>query len=275
MFANTQVSGDHTHKHVRVFCALLLGTGIFWAANAHAVSGPTATSQETRAVPLGENIVEFARAHLGQQVGDGECYDLADEALRHAGARSAPDYGEITGDADYVWGQRVALADAQPGDIVQFHDFTLRTTVISSFDASQRWETYIREHHTSIVERNLGGTLILLEQNVEPGLVVQRTTLSVVSGAVHGGPDGAPGDTVTNEVAGDAWVYRPLIAEARAQFSRHGEIIVSRVQRGNRGAGVGRHGAARRGGGDHQGAWRDARRKSASDGPAGHRSDGR
>jgi hypothetical protein len=205
-----------TRKHVILACALLL----CGANPAYAVSLPTANPQTQPAASLGDKIVAFARAQLGRQVGDGECYDLADLALLHAGAKSAPAYGEITGDADYVWGQPVALRDAQPGDIVQFHNFSLKTTITGTvmspyggYGTSQRWETDEREHHTSIVERNLGGTLILLEQNVEPGLVVQRTTLAIASGTVQGSPDGLPADaTTTFEVSGDAHVYRPQAA---------------------------------------------------------------
>jgi hypothetical protein len=166
------------------------------------------------AARMASQIVAFGQNHLGQAVGDGECYDLADQALRHAHAKSAPDYGRVTEDADYVWGKPVMLRDARPGDIVQFQNFTLRTTVIGS-DASQRWDTSVRDHHTSIVERNLGGTLVLLEQNVEPGLVVQRTTLPVTSGTVEGSPDGEPASaTTTYDVAGVAHVYRPQPAHS-------------------------------------------------------------
>jgi len=42
-------------------------------------------------------------------VGRGECYDLADHALKHAGAKSAPDYGKINHDGDYRWGKAVNL----------------------------------------------------------------------------------------------------------------------------------------------------------------------
>lgn len=160
---------------------------------------------------LGNRIVAYARAHLGQQVGDGECYDLADEALRHNGGRSAPDFGEITATADYVWGTQVDPRDAMPGDIVQFNGFTVKTTTLQA--GTRDWEIDTREHHTSIVERNLGGRLLLLEQNVEPGLVVQRTVVPVASLTMDGSPDGTPGVIATRfEITGVAHVYRPQAA---------------------------------------------------------------
>jgi hypothetical protein len=168
---------------------------------------------------LGAKIVAFALAQQGRQVGDGECYDLADQALRRAGAKSAPAYGAITPGGDYIWGDPVDLADAQPGDIVQFRGFTIRTTVTESAwrrGGAERWEIDTRDHHTAIVERNLGRALVLLEQNVEPALVVQRTLVPVRSGTWEGAPDGTPADATTNvQVAGMALVYRPQQAPRR------------------------------------------------------------
>ena len=66
--------------------------------------------------PLGEGIVSFAHARLGQKVGDGECTALAVQALRHCHAQR-PD--PVRG----LWGDEVkALRDIQPGDILQFEN---------------------------------------------------------------------------------------------------------------------------------------------------------
>jgi hypothetical protein len=170
---------------------------------------------------LGAKIVAFAREQQGTQVGDGECYDLADQALRRAGAKSAPAYGVITPDGDYIWGKPVDVKDAQPGDIVQFRGFTIRTTVTETARrgggaVAARWEIDTREHHTAIVERNLGRALVVLEQNVEPALVVQRTLVPVESGTFDGEPDGTRDDAITTvRIAGLAMVYRPQQATHR------------------------------------------------------------
>ena len=58
---------------------------------------------------LGQKVYHYASSHVGRRVGRGECYDLADHALKHAGAKSAPDYGKINHDGDYRWGKAVNL----------------------------------------------------------------------------------------------------------------------------------------------------------------------
>ena len=70
-----------------------------------------------------KKIVAFATRNIGSKVGEGECYDLANEALKEAGAKRAKDFGKITKTADYVWGDLVATAMVQPGDILQFSNF--------------------------------------------------------------------------------------------------------------------------------------------------------
>ncbi len=129
---------------------------------------------------LGQRVHTWATNRLAQQVGDGECFALADQALRASGARSAADYGEVTADADYVWGNAVQLVDVQPGDVLQFRDYsvTIEVTVTSTktfHDGSTeeteetRSETYGRPHHTAIVSAKLsGGRLRVLEQNAPP-----------------------------------------------------------------------------------------------------------
>jgi hypothetical protein len=52
--------------------------------------------------------------------------------MRHAGqprvgsrgAKVAADYGSITPDADHIWAPSVTLAQLQPGDVIQFRDYT-------------------------------------------------------------------------------------------------------------------------------------------------------
>lgn len=54
------------------------------------------------------NSRSLVLAHAGRKgtkVGSGECFDLADQALKDAGAKSAGDYGPVTPESDYRWGK--------------------------------------------------------------------------------------------------------------------------------------------------------------------------
>lgn len=177
---------------------------------------------------MNQRVVIWARGKKGQQVGRGECWDLADQALRKAGARSSLTTG---GDDDYVWGDSVALKDVVPGDILQLRDHIVTTTTKtqvrfedgSGFDDVQ--ETFARRpHHTAIVDAvGENGTLVILEQHVKPlGDKVQRHTLPTRTAHLppttsHERMKHSSGamklakvvETVTITVSGDIWAYRP------------------------------------------------------------------
>jgi hypothetical protein len=170
---------------------------------------------------LGAKVVAFARAHLDKKVGDGECFALADKALRHAGAKSASDYGEITDDADYAWGDPIALEDVAPGDILQFRDFdvdTKKTTIKELPGGGERTTSSeriaTRGHHTAIVEQNLGnGKIVVLEQHVKPlGAVVQRHTIPISSPSVIKHKEKLIYTTIAVTVSGTITAYRPHAA---------------------------------------------------------------
>ena len=92
--------------------------------------GLTARRMAAMSETINQKVVNWARAQSGKQVGKGECWDLADRALRQAGAQSSADLGPMDDDADYVWGDEISdLKDVQPGDILQFRDFAVTTTV--------------------------------------------------------------------------------------------------------------------------------------------------
>src|SRR5258706_1961574 len=83
---------------------------------------------------LGDKVVAFCQEHKGEQVGDGECASLANQALRAAGAKGRgtdrPEKG------DYTWGTQIFYIEAQEsapktegqsfeikhGDIIQLRD---------------------------------------------------------------------------------------------------------------------------------------------------------
>jgi hypothetical protein len=188
---------------------------------------------------IGQKIVTWASGHTGKKIGRGECWDLADQALRSSGALSSADLGPMDRDADYVWGDPVPdLKDVLPGDILQFRDHVVTTTIVTeaSWADGATWtqrSTQSAERgpqHTAIVATNQGnGVLAIYEQNAKPkGRVVQLNTLNtkdVVSStrkfkkklerpvAPRKGllemADIA--QTTTLEVSGKIWAYRPKL----------------------------------------------------------------
>ncbi len=129
----------------------------------------------------GQTIVTFANTKLKTKVGTGECFDLADQALKNAGVKSAEDFGSVAPGFDYVWGKAVLATAAQPGDILQFRDHVQGRTIEINVDVSMpdgSGLTYFsstfseigRPHHTAIVTgAAIGGKVAILEQNVDRG----------------------------------------------------------------------------------------------------------
>lgn len=177
---------------------------------------------------------------MGQPtVGDKECYALADDALKRAGAKRAPEFGEITDDGDYKWGTPVAdLKLVQPGDILQFrnHEVKITTETITkeqSADGSwkekteTKFRTYKRGHHTAIVSASDGaGMLTVVEQHLtNPATkalfpVVRKNTLHFIPSIKTETKKSTRMDakklvqievqtTVTVKVNGTIWAYRP------------------------------------------------------------------
>jgi len=177
---------------------------------------------------IGDNIVAYVSRLQGRQVGDGECFDLADAALTANGARSAAAYGAISPDADYVWGRPVSLAQLQPGDILQFRNFHIvkrMTTTVrmpgGQLSRSESEEEEERDHHTAIVERSFGDSVSIFEQNVEPaGRVVQRNRIAIAS-HTENETDQAESTQVFTQISveGEVYAYRPERA-TRAQLAQ-------------------------------------------------------
>ena len=159
---------------------------------------------------VADRITAFARRRLTQAEGNGQCFTLVDRALRHAGAKSAADFGEVTPDADYVWGSAASLSDLRSGDVIQFRDYAFtRTVVTENASGTATTETAgDRPHHTAIVEGvGAGGAVTVLEQNAPVGSPVSRHTLYFVAGTT------TSGDTTTTVTVSGSWqFYR---AEAR------------------------------------------------------------
>ena len=142
---------------------------------------------------LNDDVKAWVDNKVGQaKVGKGECFDLADMALKEKGAKSAEDFGSVADGADYIWGTAVAdLKLAIAGDILQFRDYDMTTTVDvqvtekgpkgedvgSSF--SNNSTSISRPHHTAVLMANNGaGSFTVAEQNV--AAAGSTTTSSVV-----------------------------------------------------------------------------------------------
>jgi hypothetical protein len=155
----------------------------------------------------GDQIAGYARGRMGASDGDGQCFALADNALKNAKAKSAADFGKITPNADYVWGSEVTLSQLQPGDIIQFRNYRYDRTIVTKTSDETRTDTNFetRPHHTAIVESvGTDGALVVLEQNAPEGSPVQRSTLFFASGTTTAG-----NQTTTIKIQGRFRFYRP------------------------------------------------------------------
>jgi hypothetical protein len=94
-------------------------------------------------------IAAFCTANMGKQVGNGECWTLADEAFKATGA-SRP-AGESR-----VWGRLVDISEEsiEPGDVVEF-----RAAKISGYGTTGP------EHTAVVVKGGRRGQCTLAEQN--------------------------------------------------------------------------------------------------------------
>jgi hypothetical protein len=164
------------------------------------------TAKQNRA-SMADRIVGYASRKRGERDGDGECYTLVNRALNAASARVAADYGPVSPDADYVWGSSVTLSELQPGDVIQFRDYTFRRVDVTDDDSGTTTDELEgeRPHHTAIVRSiDGGGAVTVWEQNAPEGSPVRRTQLYFTSGTTTSG-----NRTTRITVSGTFWFYRP------------------------------------------------------------------
>jgi hypothetical protein len=123
---------------------------------------------------LNSKVLAFAQSKLGQQVGNGECWTLANEALIAAGAKPAN---------GYTFGQ--VVTQPVPGDIIQFYN--------ARFESNGSWHQMGSPHHTAIIEQVQGTRITMLHQNVNGIRTVQRMTLDLAT-----------------KTSGSYTIYRPM-----------------------------------------------------------------
>jgi hypothetical protein len=120
---------------------------------------------------LNYKVLSYARNNLGKGVGNGECADLPNQALRALGAKTFYNLGPTGLDADYVWGNVrfnasvgssiLPLSKVVPGDVLQFRNARFRWRDGNSTYSSSA------SQHTAVVEAvsSDGQSLCVLEQN--------------------------------------------------------------------------------------------------------------
>ncbi|MDA1015846.1 MAG: hypothetical protein O3A00_15495 [Planctomycetota bacterium] len=124
---------------------------------------------------LNKKVVEFCVANLGKQVGNGECWTLANEALIYAKAKPA---------VWYTFGRQIGLDEVIPGDILQFET--------ARFDEANSYATMGAPNHTAVVYSVQGKNIFILQQNFGKRIV---TTYKI---------------NFDNMTQGKAWAYRPV-----------------------------------------------------------------
>jgi hypothetical protein len=156
---------------------------------------------------IGDQVVGYARRQSGSRVGKGQCFDLADTALRGAKAKSAADYGKVSPNADYTWGTPVTLAGLRPGDVIQFRNYTYESVVVTKTSKATTTDELAqdRPHHTAIVESvGENGAVTVFEQNAPEGTGVTQTVLYFKDSTTTSG-----NKTTTIKVKGTFWFFRP------------------------------------------------------------------
>ncbi|MBX7205994.1 MAG: hypothetical protein K1X81_11275 [Bacteroidia bacterium] len=102
---------------------------------------------------LNKKVIVYVKSVTGKQVGHGECWDLAKEALNYAGAKW---------DGAYGFGKKLTYGKDKllPGDIVQFTGVTMEHKEGNSLS---RWKM---PKHTAVVYEVKSETdITLAEQN--------------------------------------------------------------------------------------------------------------
>src|SRR3954447_26612574 len=117
---------------------------------------------------LNQKVLQFARARMGQQVGNGECWTLAADALKAAGARR-PGTGGV---GVYNFGKQISRKALQPGDIIQFENVRFEHR---GPNGARSWNEF--PHHTAVVASVRGNRIGLIQQNVNGNRTVQTGTL--------------------------------------------------------------------------------------------------
>jgi hypothetical protein len=109
---------------------------------------------------LGGYMASWVRSQEGKHIDRGECWDLANEAIKHA---KAAGFKVASSPSTYEWSRnKVSYRNAQPGDILQFVSYSERTAHSSKQTGS---------HHTAVVVKSFDSSscgIEVEEQNPKP-----------------------------------------------------------------------------------------------------------
>jgi hypothetical protein len=149
-----------------------------YAADPGVQAAQAAVARAAAMPDLNIQILKFATDHEGQQVGDGQCWTLADDAMKSA---------HTTHPGLYVWGRPLKPNETVfPGDIIQFTSVHLQN--------GTWWVNLGDPNHTAIVSQVLSsGVYIVLHQNFgKPGKTVSELKIDL-----------------NQKTAGEYVIYRP------------------------------------------------------------------
>jgi hypothetical protein len=177
--------------------------------------GSSAKDLADRIKSAAEKMVGGKAVAGGRDKGGIDCFALVDHVLKSEGGKSASDFGEVTPNADYVWGEAVDLDAVQPGDVLQFRDHAvkIRTQTLGE----TKWEDTSEEgparrpHHTAVVvEVREDGSVVVVEQNVKP--TPNKVTRNVIARLAEGEETRRPSNMVRKiiTVTGTVKAYRPV-----------------------------------------------------------------
>lgn len=154
---------------------------------------------------LNQAVLHYAQSKIDDRVERGECWDLAEKALKSAGG-SRPDPSKL-----YVWSNTVvSIQNNRPGDIVQFKTF--RSDINKEYDDGSTWTGYDTmggPHHTAIVKENHGnGKITIIEQNRPVGSATTENTVFLKTTQFRDRENGQ-GVKIKIETTGRVRFYRP------------------------------------------------------------------
>jgi len=126
---------------------------------------------------INAKILSFSKRKLRKRVGDGDCWDFAYNALKHAGGKLPKRLGP-TSPVTYIWSSDTkSYADAIPGDILQFKEYIIRIDALGNRETfpDGSWKQYPSNYreitlgapwHTQILKKKESdGQITIYEQN--------------------------------------------------------------------------------------------------------------